>query len=374
MLYNETGVNVRTCIDTIIMLFEEGIMSLPVMDLDYLTTTLVDLLHIPSPTGFTHRAVAYVEAALGKLGLPFEHTRKGALIAHIASPTARPPRAITGHVDTLGAMVKAIKPNGRLRLTRIGGFAWNTVEGEGCRVFTRSGREITGSILVTKASSHVYGQEVGALRREPATMEVRLDERVTSAADVRALGVEVGDFVAFDPRVVITPSGFIRSRHLDDKGGVAAMLTAAKALVDAGQQPPWPILLHFSNYEEVGHGAASDLPADLAELVAVDMATVGDGQASDEFHVTICAKDSGGPYHHGLTSRLRELADAHQIPYKVDVYPYYSSDSEAYWRAGGAAAIALIGPGLDASHNYERTHMEALSATAQLILAYMLHG
>ena len=348
-------------------------MSLPAIDASYLLDVLVQLLQIPSPTGFTDRASVFVESALTELGLPYVRTRKGALIARMTGMQDGPPRALTGHVDTLGAMVKAIKPNGRLQLTRIGGFAWNTIEGEGCRVFTRSGREITGSILLTKASSHVYGQEVGTLRRESATIEVRLDERVASAADVRALGIEVGDFVAFDPRVVVTPSGFIRSRHLDDKAGVAAMLTAAKALVNAGQRPASPILLHFSNYEEVGHGATSDFPSDLAELVAVDMAAVGEGQTSDEFHVTICAKDSGGPYHHGLTSRLRDLADAHHIPYRVDVYPYYGSDGEAYWRAGGAAPIALIGPGVDASHNYERTHMDALIAVTQLILAYMLH-
>ncbi len=347
-------------------------MSLPSIDESYLRDVLVRLLNIPSPTGFADRAIAFVESALTELGLPSERTPKGAVIAQLPGMQEGPPRALTGHVDTLGAMVKEIKPNGRLKLTKIGGFAWNTVEGEGCRVFTRSGREITGSFLLTKASTHVYGQEVGSLRREDATMEVRLDERVANAADVQALGIAVGDFVAFDPRVVATPSGFIRSRHLDDKAAVAAMLAAAKALADAGMTPAHPFLLHFSNYEEVGHGAASDFPPDLAELVAVDMAAVGEGQTSDEFHVTICVKDSGGPYHHGLTNRLRDLADAHHIPYKVDIYTYYGSDGEAYWRAGGAAPIALIGPGVDASHNYERTHMDALIATTQLILAYML--
>jgi len=349
-------------------------MSLPPIDEHYLLDVLVQLLNIPSPTGFAHRAVAFVETALSELSIAYDRTLKGAVIARMPGISDGPSRALTGHVDTLGAMVKAIKPNGRLRLTKIGGFAWNSVEGEGCRVFTRSGREITGSFLAVKASTHVYGQEVESIRREGKTMELRLDERVSSADDVRALGIEVGDFVAFDPRVVVTPSGFIRSRHLDDKAGVAAMLTAAKAVLDAEMQPSTPILLHFSNYEEVGHGAASDFPPDLAELVAVDMAAIGEGQTSDEFHVSICVKDSGGPYHHDLSSRLRSLADAHHIPYKVDIYNYYGSDGEAYWRAGGAAPVALIGPGVDASHNYERTHMDALIATTRLILAYMLEG
>ena len=346
--------------------------NLPPVSDSYLLQTLVDLLKRPSPTGWTERAVAYVEDAVEALGLSASHTPKGALVVRVPGASAGPPRALTAHVDTLGAMVKAIKSNGRLRLTRIGGFAWNTVEGEECTVFTRSGREIKGSLLIVKASSHVYGtKEVEGLRRDDAHMEVRLDERTASALETEALGIQVGDFVAFSPRVVVSDSGFIRSRHLDDKAGVAAILAAVKALLDAGRRPSRPVILHFSNYEEVGHGA-SDLPADLAELVAVDMAAVGEGQTSDEFHVTICAKDSGGPYHHGLTSRLRDLAATHHIPHKVDIYPYYGSDGEAYWLAGGPAPIALIGPGVDASHNYERTHMEALMATARLILAYLL--
>ncbi len=347
-------------------------MTLPSIDHTYLRDILVRLLKIPSPTGYTHHATAFVSTALEELGLTPESTPKGAVMARMPGQQNGPLRALTGHVDTLGAMVKAIKPNGRLQLVRIGGFSWNTVEGEGCQVFTRSGRVVTGSLLVTKASTHIFGQEVGNLRRDDATMELRLDERVTSAADVQALGIQVGDFVAFDPRVVITPNDFIRSRHLDDKAGVAAMLTAAKAIIDAGTLPMHPLLLHFSNYEEVGHGAAGAFPPELAELVAVDMAAVGEGQTSDEFHVTICAKDSGGPYHYELTTRLRSLAEAHHIPHKIDIYPYYGSDAEAYWRAGGTAPIALIGPGVDASHNYERTHMDALIATTQLILAYML--
>ena len=347
-------------------------MPLPTIDERYLRDILVDLLNIPSPTGFAGAAMDRVVADLDDLGLSHAYTRKGALTATLVGQAEDAPRALTGHVDTLGAMVKEVKPNGRLKLTRIGGFAWNTVGGEGCRVFTRSGKTISGSLLLTQASGHVYGQAVNKTLREDATMEVRLDERTSSAEETRALGIEVGDFVAFDPRVVVTESGFIRSRHLDDKAAVAAMLAAVKALQDAGLTPAQRTTLHFSNYEEVGHGAAAGFPPDLTELVAVDMAAVGRGQTSDEFHVTICVKDSGGPYHHGLSNRLRDLADEHAIPYKVDIYPYYGSDGEAFWRAGGDVKVALIGPGVDASHNYERTHMEALVATTQLILAYLL--
>ena len=347
-------------------------MHLPTIDEKYLKSILVDLLNTPSPTGFADAAIERVAVALDELGIPHTRTGKGALVTTMPGRHDDAPRALTAHVDTLGAMVKEIKANGRLKLTKIGSFAWNTVEGENCQVFTRSGRIVTGSLLLTQASGHVYGAAVNETRRNDANMEVRLDERTSSAAETRKLGIEVGDFVAFDPRVTLGKSGFIRSRHLDDKAGVAAMLAAVKALQDAGMTPAQRTTLHFSNYEEVGHGAASGLPSDLAELVAVDMAAVGAGQTSDEFHVTICVKDSGGPYHHGLSNRLRDVADEHGIPYRVDIYPYYGSDGEAFWRAGGDVKVALIGPGVDASHNYERTHMDALMATTRLILAYCL--
>jgi putative aminopeptidase FrvX len=282
------------------------------------------------------------------------------------------PRGLTAHADTLGAMVKEIKPNGRLKLTRIGGYAWNTVEGEGCTVFSTRGKELRGSILLTKASGHVHGSKVNELKRDDDNMEVRLDARTVDADQTRDLGIQVGDFVAFDPRVEMT-NGFIRSRHLDDKACIACILAAIKAMHAAGKEPAQRITFHISNYEEVGHGAASGFPNDLAELVTVDMAAIGDGQTSDEFHATLCVKDSGGPYHHGLNQKMRQLADEYKIPYKVDIYPYYGSDGEAFWRAGGDVAVSLIGPGVDASHNYERTHIDSLLATTQWIMAYLLN-
>ncbi len=202
-------------------------------------------------------------------------------------------------------------------------------------------------------------------------MEVRLDEHTQSEDETRTLGIEVGDFVAFDPRLEVRKN-FVRSRFLDDKAGVACILAAVQALSGSGIHPRQTIYLHFSNYEEVGHGAAAGIPGTAAELVAVDMAAVGDGQASDEFHTTICVKDSAGPYHHRLSTQLRKLAEGYGIPHRVDIYPYYGSDGEAFWRAGGDVAVALIGPGVDASHNYERTHLDSLLATAYLIEAYLL--
>jgi putative aminopeptidase FrvX len=342
------------------------------IDAQYLIEFLVRLLNTPSPTGYSEAAIDLVEGTLrGFPELRLRRTRKGALLATWTGQGSDAPRALTAHVDTLGAMVKEIKTNGRLKLTKIGGFAWNTVEGEGCTVFMAAGQRRRGALLLTKASQHVYGTQVNELKRDDDVMEVRLDERTTTAEETLQLGIQVGDFVAFDPRVELS-NGFVRSRHLDDKACAAALVAAIQTLHLAGLRPRQTTHFLFSNFEEVGHGAAVGIPAETTELVAVDMAAVGEGQNSDEFHASICVKDGGGPYHHGLSQRLRALAEAAAIPYKVDIYTYYGSDGEAYLKAGGDVAVALIGPGVDASHNYERTHTDALVATTQWVVEYLL--
>lgn len=345
---------------------------LPRIDEEALLDFLVSLLNTPSPTGFTSRAIAFTEHAFRLIpSLKIWQTRKGGLVVQLDGAKDDAPKGLTAHVDTLGAVVKEIKKNGRLKLNKIGGFPWNTVEGEGCTVFTHSGKEVRGTLLHTEASVHVYGRKMGENTRDDENMEVRLDVRTSTPEETRNYGIEVGDFVAFDPRVEVV-GDFVRSRYLDDKAGVACLYAAVKALKDAGLKPSQTTTLLISNYEEVGHGAAHGFPPVMEELVVVDMAAVGEGQTSDEYHATLCVKDSGGPYHHGLTQKLRKLAGDYRIPYKVDVYPYYGSDGEAYWRAGGDVAVALIGPGVDASHNYERTHLDALRATTNWIMAYLL--
>lgn len=347
-------------------------MPLPSIDIDYILDFLTRLLNTPSPTGFAEKAVLLTEETLADFPeLKISRNRKGALLVEWPGAEATAPRGLTAHADTLGAMVKDIKPNGRLKLTQIGGYAWNTIEGEGATVFATNGKTVRGTVLLSMASSHVFGRHVSETKRDEDSMEVRLDARTSSVEDTHALGIEVGDFIAFDPRVELT-EGFVRSRHLDDKACVACIVGAVKALHDAGIAPKQRTHLLISNYEEVGHGASTGFPQDMTELVAVDMAAVGNGQTSDEFHSTLCVKDSGGPYHYDLSQKLRRLAEEHAIPYRVDIYPYYGSDGEAYWRAGADVAVALIGPGVDASHNYERTHTEAIVATTQWLLAYLL--
>lgn len=348
--------------------------SLPTIDTSYMIDFLTKLLNTPSPTGFSNQAIALVEKEL--IAFPevrTEWTRKGSLLAFLPGengPEAPTTRGLTAHVDTLGGMVREIKSSGRLELTSVGGFAWGSVEGENCLVHTRENGTVRGSLLPHKASVHVY-DNVSDDKRDAASMEVRLDAQVSSPAEVRELGIEVGDFVSFDPRVEVV-SGFVKSRHLDDKASVATLLSAIKTLHDHNLKPRASTCFLFSNFEEVGLGGSSDFPASLEELVAVDMAAIGDGQASDEYHASICVKDGGGPYHHGLSNKLRDLAAAYDIPVKVDIYLHYSSDGKAYWRAGGHAAVALIGPGVDSSHHYERTHTNALLDTTKWILAYLL--
>lgn len=340
-------------------------------ELERMTQSLMDLLRIPSPTGFAHAAVDYMETAFHRLGVQTRRTRKGALLAVLPGQDSTSPRALAAHVDTLGAMVKEIKPGGRLKLTRIGGYQWHTVQGEYCTIHTMGGQAYTGTVLATRASTHVHGPALKEIRWEDEEMEVRLDAPVRDREDVLGLGIQVGDYISWDPRAVLTPAGYIKSRHLDNKAAAAVFLGVAEAVRTAALPLPRTTYLFISNYEEVGHGASAGIPAEVAELVAVDMAAVGEGQSSDEHSVTICVKDSTGPYDHALSRHLIELARRSDIPHRVDIYPYYGSDASAALRAGLEARTALVGPGVDASHAYERTHVDALAATARLLLAYI---
>ncbi|MGI6367199.1 MAG: M42 family metallopeptidase [Anaerolineae bacterium] len=346
------------------------------IDQTYLMKSLVALLEMPSPTGYHRPIIAWLEgtiAALGISGLQMVKTRKGALCVTLPGTSPQGTRALSGHIDTLGAMVRAIKPNGRLMLTQLGGYAWNAVESENVTVYAVSnGRTVRGTIQTVSPSVHT-GPDVYDGKRNDERMEVRLDARTSCTADTRALGIDVGDFVFFDPRVECTDTGYIKSRHLDDKAGVAVMLAVLQALAACGGAPAVRTSFYFSNYEEVGHGAATGLPADLQDLLVIDMAasTTGEHQNSDEYSVGICAKDSSGPYDLELRRELVALAQQHQIPYRIDTYPRYGSDGSALLRAGGDVRVGLIGPGLDASHAYERTHVDSLMATARLALAYV---
>lgn len=338
------------------------------------TEFLIGLLNTPSPTGYSSYAIDYVAmgfAALEIPGMQIEITRKGALIITIDGHESDAPRALTAHVDTLGLMVKEIKENGRLKVTPLGGVMWGGVEMEGVTVRTNNDTRYRGTLVPANPSVHV-NNDIQKAARNADTMEIRLDALTRSAAETRALGIEVGDFVFVDPRVEVVDTGFIRSRHLDDKAGVACIYGALHMLKQSDLKPAQKTVILIANYEEVGHGGAQGLPDDILELLVVDMGAIGEGQNSDEYSVSICIKDGGGPYDYHLTRKLRRLASTHGIQHKPDIYLYYSSDGTAYLRAGGSARVALIGPGVDASHAYERTHRDSLRHTIDLITRYLL--
>ncbi len=337
----------------------------------YILENLEKLLKISSPTGNTENAVQFVQKAFKELGISTKRTNKGALIATIEGEYTDKEVTLSGHVDTLGGMVKEIKSNGKLKITQLGGYVWNTIEGEHVVIETMEGKTYTGTIMTTKASSHVHGESTKTVERNADNMEIRIDERVKSKEDTLKLGINVGDFVSFDPRTIVTESGFIKSRHLDDKAGVISILAIAKHLVDNNIKPKFTTNFFISTYEEVGHGASTSIPEKTFEFIAVDMAAPGEGQTSDEFSVTICAKDSSGPYDFELRKRLVHLAKDENLNYQVDIYPHYGSDGSAALKAGYDFKVGLIGPGVDASHSFERTHIEAINNTIKLGIAYL---
>lgn len=340
------------------------------MDRKYVTDLLCELLNIYSPTGDTENAICFMEKEFEKLHIPTKRTNKNALIATIEGEEKE---AITfsAHVDTLGLMVKEIKNNGRLGFSLIGGFSPTSVETENVFIKTFSGKLIPGTVLYNEASIHVYDTTTSATR-STKNMEIRLDEVVYSKEDVEKLGISVGDFIYIDPRCKVYESGFIKSRHLDDKACIAAIMGMAKYLVENNIKPKNTIHFFISNYEEIGHGS-SFIPKDTVEFFAVDMAAPGVSQTSDERCVTICAMDSTTPYDLSMRNKLRTIAEKNNIDYKIDIYPHYGSDATAALRAGYDIRTALIGPGVDASHSYERTHILGIENTYKLMLSYILN-
>lgn len=331
---------------------------------------LEELVNTASPSGYTSAIMKKMGDYLKQLGISYQKTNKGAIIVTFMGENNEQHRLLTAHTDTLGAIVKEIKPSGRLKLGMIGGFNWNAVEGEYCTIHTAEGKTVRGTILMHETTVHVY-RGASDIKRDENHIEVRIDEKVLNVQDTKNLGIEVGDFVSFDVRFEETASGFIKSRHLDDKASTTLLLQLMKGLKEHKVTLPYTTHFYISNNEEIGYGGNSNIPAQVVEYIAVDMGAIGDGQTSDEYTVSICAKDSSGPYHYELTQHLVKLAKTQEIPYKLDIYPYYGSDASAAIRAGYDVRHALFGAGIESSHAYERTHLESLKATADLLFAYV---
>lgn len=333
--------------------------------LNYIGEQLKALTAIASPTGFTKQAAQYLVKELETMGYEPCVSNKGNVSVTIGGEGN--PLVLAAHVDTLGAMVRSIKDNGRLRPTTLGGHQWNTADGENCMVFTRDGREYTGVVLNTEPSAHVADEKVEA---KEENMEILLDENVDNKDDVKALGIQTGDIIAMDPKTVITKSGYIKSRFLDDKLSASILLGIAHAVKEEGWKLNRKVTLLFTVYEEVGHGG-SFVPEDTEEMISVDMGCVGADLGCTERMVSICAKDSGGPYNYDLVTELSELARKLELDYAIDVYPHYGSDVEATLHSGYDIRHGLIGPGVYASHNYERSHMDGVKNTFKLLKGYI---
>ena len=329
------------------------------------------LLAIDSPSGFTHGVLEEAEGLARGFGYETRRTNKGNLIVSVPGREEGKRLGLCAHIDTLGLMVRSITADGMLMTTKIGGPILPTLDGEYCRIHTRDGRVYTGTILSLSPAAHVF-DDVLTRPRDEKNLAVRIDEVVRTKADAEALGICPGDFVCIDPKTVVTESGFLKSRFIDDKGSAACLLTLLRLMHFAGLRPRYDTEVCFTVHEEVGHGGATLPPVD--ELLAVDMGCVGDDLSCTEYQVSICAKDNNGPYDYGMVTRLVELAKANGVNYAVDIYPHYGSDVAVAWHAGMDCRGALIGPGVHASHGMERTHYEGLKATIQLLELYLELG
>ena len=339
------------------------------IDSGYLVDTLKSLLQISSPTGFTDNIVRHVSRELSRLGLEAELTRRGAIRAIRKGARSDGARAIVSHLDTLGAQVKYIRDSGRLSLVPIGTWSARFAEGARVLIFSRKGT-YRGTILPEKASGHVFSDEVDTHPVGWDHVELRIDALARNAADVERLGIEIGDIVAIEPQPEFLPNGFIVSRHLDNKAGVAVALAALSAMQEQNAETPVDIHFLFTIAEEVGVGASSILRPEVASMVTVDNGTTAPGQNSDEFGVTIAMADQTGPFDYHLTKKLVDLCQRNDIRYQKDVFRYYRSDSASAIEAGADVRTALVTFGVDASHGYERIHLHALRSLSELITAY----
>ena len=306
-----------------------------------------------------------------RLGYTAIRTNKGGVNVVVKGKNDNKHRVVTAHVDTLGAMVRGVKADGRLKMAKIGGYPWNMIEGENCLVHVAStGETVSGTILIHQTSTHVY-RDAGTAERTEDNMEVRLDAKVRNEKETRDLGIDVGDFISFDPRTIITETGFIKSRFLDDKVSAAILLDLLRKYKEENIQLPHTTHFMFSVFEEVGHGANSNLPKEAVEYLAVDMGAMGDDQQTDEYTVSICVKDASGPYNYEFRNHLVQLAKENGIQYKLDIYPYYGSDASAAMRAGAEVKHALLGAGIESSHSYERTHIDSVEETYKMVNVYL---
>lgn len=339
------------------------------IDMNYYKEIAEKVFNCDSPSGYTSKAVKLVKSLVDDLGYESSEIKKGGLKVFVKGKSSEKKYATSAHLDTLGLMVRSIKPNGNLAVTPIGGIMFPTLDGEYCKIYTRDDKCYSGTILSTSPSVHVFS-DARSKSRDQDNMEIRIDEIVKSKDDVLKLGIDNGDIVCIDPKFEITDSGFIKSRFIDDKASVCILLTLLKYFKDNNLKPDYDTFFFFTVYEEVGHGASA-LDEEFDEFITVDMGCIGLDLAGSEYKVSIAAKDASGPYDYDITTKLINIAKENKIDYAVDIFPFYSSDVSAALRGGGSFKGALIGPGVHASHGMERTHLNAILETIKLLNKYI---
>lgn len=336
---------------------------------EYVLKTAKEILEFNSPTGFCFEIMDKIKDIVTGFGYDFETTNKGCGIVTIKGKSNEKVIGLSAHVDTLGAMVRSITSEGKLKFTLLGGPIVPTLDAEYCLIRTREGKLYSGTFLSTSPAAHVF-EDSKSKPRDPNNMEIRIDENVLTKEDTKNLGICPGDFIFIDPKTTITESGFIKSRFIDDKGSVSCLMGLLELFSREKYVPSFTTKILISTYEEVGHGA-SYIPSDITEMIAVDMGCIGDDLTCTEYDVSICAKDSGGPYDYNMVTDLVNLSKENELKYAVDIYPMYGSDVGAALKGGNNIRGALIGPGVHASHGMERTHYSAFENTIKLLYLYL---
>lgn len=341
------------------------------MNFENIAKIAEELINSPSPAGYMKEVMPILKKHLKFLDLELTEMYKGGIFLTIKGKESKKyQRMVSAHVDTLGAMVKEIKPNGRLKIIKVGGFAWRVVEGEYCQIITRSGKKIGGTLLPVFSSAHLSAEHEKIVQTED-TMEVRVDLNAHSIEDIKEAGIIVGDYIAFEPRFMLTDNGFIKSRYLDNKINVAIVLEVLKHLNAKKDKLPVTTHIFFNTHEELGYGGNSNINSEIKEYLALDIGIVSPGQNSNEESVSICAMDSSGPFDYNFVNFLHDLAEEHNISHKIDVYPYYNSDATAALASGNDLMRGLIGPGVDASHSLERAYKKGIMQTTKLLYKYL---
>ncbi len=336
----------------------------------YTVSCFEKIVNIPSPVGYFRDMQPVIEEIAGSLGCEVTYDNKYTAYITLDGEDNSKTVMVGAHLDTIGMIVRRIDSDGMIRVRQLGGINFHSVEGETVHIHTRDGRSYSGLVTVSSHSVHVF-EDARSMGRDEDNIMIILDEDIHSREDVIALGIRHGDPISVEPRFQMTENGYIKSRFIDDKAAVAICFNMIKYLKDNGLKPRYRTIISFPYAEEVGLGGTY-VPEEVSEFVAVDIGLIGPDLDGNERAVSICAKDNTAPYNYALTTELIELAEKIGCKYAVDIFYRYGTDANASQRAGNNLRAAAFGMAVYCSHGMERTHIEGLNNTLDLLLAYVL--